>query len=120
MKKFDPVTVIGSLCCIVAMVVILFHNWRKAEVEAKYAQQHPTGSAVITSAPADPSIAAPKPVAAPKSVGAAVAAEQIVREPVVMGIPGKFSVTIDAMGGGIQAVQLDEYTVQTRNESKKD
>lgn len=120
MKKFDPVTVIGSLCCIVAMVVILFHNWRKAEAEARYAQQHPTGSAVITSAPADPSIAAPKPVVAPQSVGAAVAAEQIVREPVVMGIPGKFSVTIDAMGGGIQAVQLDEYTVQTRNESKKD
>ena len=119
MKKLDPVSLIGSIVCALALVGIFFYNYQSLK---KQQQNAP----IVTSAEAEPQVqqpiaATPDNAAVAQAAQAAVTAvkEQIQREPVELAVPGQFKVVVDAMGRGVQKVTLDNYTIQTKKPEHK-
>ncbi len=107
MKKFDPVTVIGSLVCVVALALIFAHNWIQArQVPAPAAPSTPVVSneaPAVTPAPAAPQ----NPVTLP--------AVEVPGEPVILGEGQAMEVKMDSHGRGIQTVTLSDFRLQTRD-----
>ena len=117
MKKLDPVSLIGSVLCVLAMVGIFFYNYQSLK---KQQQNAP----VITSTEATEELPQPvaNPVPQPQPVQTVVVApvkEQLQRDPVELVIPGQFKVVMDTMGRGVKTVTLNNYAIQTKTPERK-
>ncbi|MGN0867547.1 MAG: YidC/Oxa1 family insertase periplasmic-domain containing protein [Oligosphaeraceae bacterium] len=109
MKKFDPVTVIGSLVCVVALALIFAHNW----IQARNAPAPAAPAVPVVSTEAAPSAAPVVPVA-PGEV-ASLPAVETPGEPVTLALEGRMTVEADSHGGGVRSVTLPEFRLQTRD-----
>ncbi len=112
MKKFDPVTIIGSLVCIVALALIFAHNWIQARQAPPPAA--PVSPVISTEAPA----ATPAPMVPGEALPLPVAESS--GEPITLTLEGQMVVEADSHGGGIRSVTLPEFRLQSRDPSQKD
>ncbi len=120
MKDKDPIAIIGSALCILALVFFSFRSCKQAKEAAAIQQNAP----IVTSTEStDTQAVAPQAALAEQPAVPEVPAEfpqQVKREAAVLTVPGQFQVTIDTMGNGVQSVKLENYTIQTKDEEKKD
>ena len=108
MKKFDPVTILGSLVCIVALALIFAYNWTHTRRATQAPQPIPANPVVsqeaTMAAPQDAPVVPGEPAALPPFVQ---------REPVLLSLPELMEVQVDPMKGGVTKVTLANYHWQT-------
>ena len=124
-RNLDVVSIVGAVACGIVLVVMFIYNTRRQQ---QYQQSLPP-PAPVTSAPAaedGAGDAAKVPVAAQGAVP--VAAEAVgtlltiaaPADPVELPVAGEFVAFVDPTGLGVKAVRMEKYTIQTKDESRKD
>ncbi len=117
MKKFDPISLIGTLICVAALIGIFVHNAksgasRRAEAARVAAQNAtPIYSQPVEEIPVDAEAAA---------LAKNASTEVVQRDPVTLEVPGVMQVDLDTMGRGVRAIRLEQYKLQSRDEAQRE
>ncbi len=121
MKKYDLVSVVGTLVCLVALAgIFVWNSTRPAPLPAPQTVQQPQ-----VQAPTAPAVTSQENV---NGAGGAAAANSAVAppplklppvvEPTKIAIAGQGVLSVDPTGLGVKAVTLEKYLIQTRDASK--
>ncbi len=119
----DVVSVIGAVACGILLVLMLIRSTRQqqayqrqvAAARAAQAAQNPPVASQETQAAATPS----GETAAPAAEGQGALTVAPPAEPVELAVPEEFVAYVDPTGLGVKAVRLEQYAIQTKNESRK-